>query len=168
MSSKEYARQYRLTHKAELLAHERSYRETHRKEFNERARAYKAKYPDRVKASLEKYHASIQAYSKKHYRDVKAAAIAAYGSRCACCGEAEFCFLTIDHINNDGNRHRSQPGSATGYAIYRWLKKEGYPKGQFQVLCWNCNCAKVHSQEEHERIHPNAKEVNGNRPALFF
>ena len=26
--------------------------------------------------------------------------------------------------------------------MYRWLKKHGFPKEGFQLLCYNCNCAK--------------------------
>lgn len=46
-------------------------------------------------------------------------------------------FLSIDHINGGGNRHREKVGSAK---VYAWLKKRGYPKG-YQVLCHNCNQA---------------------------
>lgn len=23
--------------------------------------------------------------------------------------------------------------------MYRWLKKQGFPKGDFRVMCFNCN-----------------------------
>jgi hypothetical protein len=62
-----------------------------------------------------------------------------YGGRCACCGESQYEFLSIDHINNDGAEHRREVGR--GASICRWLKKNNYPAG-FQVLCMNCNCAK--------------------------
>ena len=64
-------------------------------------------------------------------------AIMAYGGyRCACCGEGEPMFLTLDHINNDGTRHRREIG--TNQKILRSLQASGYPPG-FQVLCSNCN-----------------------------
>jgi len=64
-------------------------------------------------------------------------AIMAYGGyRCACCGEGEPMFLTLDHINNDGTRHRREVG--TNQKILRSLQASGYPPG-FQVLCSNCN-----------------------------
>lgn len=62
-----------------------------------------------------------------------------YGGKCACCGETEMAFLTIDHINNDGASHRRSLGVLA--INYRWYKKSGYPDG-FQVLCMNCNWAK--------------------------
>jgi len=61
-----------------------------------------------------------------------------YGRQCACCGEANELFLTIDHVNNDGSAHRKEIGQS---AIYRWLVRNGFPPG-FQTLCYNCNLGK--------------------------
>lgn len=67
---------------------------------------------------------------------------AAYGgSKCNCCGETIDKFLTLDHIHNDGNKHRKQVGRTS---VYRWLKQNNYPPG-FQVLCWNCNLGRQHN-----------------------
>jgi hypothetical protein len=63
-----------------------------------------------------------------------------YGGFCACCGECEFIFLQIDHVNNDGATHRIETGGS-GSATYAWLIRNGYPDG-FQVLCANCNLGK--------------------------
>lgn len=41
-------------------------------------------------------------------RRLRAEVIAAYGGRCACCGEATPEFLSIDHVNNDGAQHRRE------------------------------------------------------------
>lgn len=60
--------------------------------------------------------------------------------KCACCGENNQFFLTIDHVNNDGNLHRKEISSG---ALYSWLKSHNYPTG-FQVLCYNCNMVKGH------------------------
>ena len=75
-----------------------------------------------------------------NYKSLRQTIIAAYGSKCACCGEDEFLCLTIDHINNDGaERRRNEHGR--GPKFYRWLIANEYPS-DFQVLCWNCNIAK--------------------------
>ena len=67
-------------------------------------------------------------------------AVEAYGGKCACCGETEWLFLTIDHINNDGaERRKTEHGSGTTF--YRWLRNNDYPE-DFQVLCYNCNLGK--------------------------
>ena len=64
----------------------------------------------------------------------------AYGSVCACCGEDEVNFLTVDHVNNDGNEGRKVHG--TGASFYRWIIKQGYPT-DLQLLCYNCNIGKA-------------------------
>lgn len=66
----------------------------------------------------------------------------AYGGyRCNCCGEIEAKFLSIDHVNNDGAKHRRENGHKTGEQMYRWLILNGFPDN-FQVLCMNCQWGK--------------------------
>lgn len=76
---------------------------------------------------------------------MKALVFAAYGGyKCACCGETEQLFLSIDHMNNDGADFRRMIAgkrTAAGYPTYRWLVLNGFPAG-FQVLCMNCNHGK--------------------------
>ena len=60
--------------------------------------------------------------------------------KCACCGETEVKFLSLDHIDGGGNAHRREIGRGPT-AIFGWLKRNNYPPG-FQVLCHNCNMAK--------------------------
>jgi hypothetical protein len=64
-----------------------------------------------------------------------------YGCKCACCGETEPEFLVMDHISGNGAEHcRSIPGGRA--YLYEWLEKNGYPKDNYQLLCWNCNQSK--------------------------
>ena len=62
---------------------------------------------------------------------------------CACCGEKEIKFLSIDHINGGGSQHRRSMGMKKGKGgnINHWIIKNNFPTG-FQVLCHNCNMAK--------------------------
>lgn len=62
------------------------------------------------------------------------------GYKCACCGETEYDFLTIDHVNNDGAEHRKRLTQKGG--MYRDIVKQGFPAGVYQVLCMNCNWGK--------------------------
>lgn len=72
-------------------------------------------------------------------RNLKIEAFEAYGGAiCNCCGESQEKFLTLDHINNDGNNHRKSVGRTS---VLSWLKANSYPDG-FQVLCFNCNMGK--------------------------
>jgi hypothetical protein len=78
----------------------------------------------------------------RRYRD---AVFAAYGGyRCSCpgCDVTTPEFLTIDHVNGGGNRHRKELGVG-GSGFYSWLKSNGFPSG-YRVLCFNCNSARGH------------------------
>ena len=70
--------------------------------------------------------------------------IEAYGGSCICCGEVIPEFLSIDHINNDGNEERRANNGKGGAKFYRELKRKGFPKDNYQLLCMNCNFAKGH------------------------
>src|SRR5438270_4552950 len=69
--------------------------------------------------------------------------IEAYGGKCQCCGESQWEFLSIDHINGGGRRHIiNVSGDRGGWQFYRWLKRHDYPKEEYRLLCYNCNCAR--------------------------
>lgn len=79
-------------------------------------------------------------------RELKAEAIAAYGGTCQCpcgCSVYELEFLTLDHEQGGGRKHRESLGAkGSGIAFYSWLKKHGYPKDGLRTMCWNCNCSR--------------------------
>ena len=70
-----------------------------------------------------------------------------YGKVCNCCRESTIQFLTIDHDEGKGNLHRKElfKHNVGGVHMYRWLKKNNYPKG-YTVLCMNCNWATRYSK----------------------
>ena len=82
-----------------------------------------------------KYHRQL---GRRHKLEM----IDAYGGKCRICGESNWEFLCIDHINGGGKQHRKELGLYRGYAFYKWLKKQGYPVQDYQLLCFNCNGAK--------------------------
>lgn len=84
---------------------------------------------------------SIRAQTKRQWRKMKEDVINYYGGVCVCCGETELDFLTIDHINGGGNKHRRELRIGGGYKFYRWLIKNNFPPG-FQSLCMNCQLSK--------------------------
>lgn len=90
----------------------------------------------RARGRMRAWFAANPTYSREHSQKRKRAVFAAYGgSRCACCGETELDFLSIDHINGGGSKHKREIGRRT---LYGWLKESGFPSG-FRVLCMNCN-----------------------------
>ena len=84
-----------------------------------------------------------RAISSSINRKLKVEVLTAYGGLvCACCGEREVTFLTIDHVNNDGWKERKTEGRIR-YVAYTKLKKQGFPNDPpLQVLCYNCNNGK--------------------------
>jgi hypothetical protein len=72
-------------------------------------------------------------------RRLKIKVLMHYGAKCVCCGESQIEFLTLDHINNDGAKHK-RTIKKRGSQFYRWIVQNLYPNF-LRVLCWNCNCA---------------------------
>lgn len=96
----------------------------------------------KYKAVVAKRHPKLRADKRASRLAEKLAVIAAYGGDCACCHEADDRFLTIDHINGGGRKHRQEVCKGrTGIEFYKWLRRQGYPPG-FQVLCFQCNCGR--------------------------
>jgi hypothetical protein len=71
-------------------------------------------------------------------KKIKLDVLKAYGNQCVCCGEKQYEFLSLDHINNDGAAHRIQTKRTN---IYRWAKASNYPD-TIQLMCFNCNLSK--------------------------
>ncbi len=61
---------------------------------------------------------------------------------CARCQEKRLEFLTIDHMKNDGAKHRKELKEKFKHVFfYKWLIENNYPEG-YQVLCRECNLDK--------------------------
>lgn len=78
---------------------------------------------------------------------LKLEVVAAYGGRCECCGETSPEFLSIDHAYGGGRKHRaslrkSGLDGGGGNPMYQALKKAGWPRDGYRLLCFNCNCSR--------------------------
>ncbi len=74
--------------------------------------------------------------SLKFYAEIKTLIHDHYGRKCVCCGETRMEFLTVDHINGGGTKHRKLLGG--GNAFFIWLRNNNYPP-EYRILCINCN-----------------------------
>jgi hypothetical protein len=113
----------------------KQYYQDHKKTMNARVKEWKTRNPEKNKL-IQKRH------SKKYRQKLVLQVLVHYGGnppKCACCGETELDFLTIDHINGGGNAHRKKILGRLigGWIFYIWLRKNNFPEG-FRVLCWNC------------------------------
>jgi hypothetical protein len=119
----------------ELKAHKARINERQNKSRNERLASMS-------EADRLAYMVTINAGNTERRYAVRDAAYQAYGGyRCACCGETERAFLSIDHIHNDGAKHKREANIKTGEQMYRWLARNKFPPG-FQILCMNCQWGK--------------------------
>lgn len=118
LSGKERNRLWYVNNREHKLAYQREYREKNKEEVTSKNRRC--------------WH-NLKVKVLTHYSRGK--------PTCACCGENELVFLTLDHLNGDGVKHRKKHKIIAGTQTFLWITKNGYPSG-FQVLCYNCNCAK--------------------------
>ena len=113
--------------------------EKYREAIKEQSRLFRKTNKDIVKIKDRERKQKLRHEVISHYSDGKC--------NCACCGEDEFYFLSLDHINGGGHKHRRLLGK-DGINFYAWIKKIGYPEG-YQILCMNCNWGK--------RMNPNGE-----------
>lgn len=85
-----------------------------------------------------KHKEKLLAYQKQTRIKRRMKVIDHYGSKCVCCGEKQYEFLSIEHNNGGGTQHRK---SLPSPSIDRFLIKNNFPEG-YSVLCHNCNFAK--------------------------
>lgn len=142
-----------------LLKYHQEYALKDKKRHAEYSRKYRTRMGDAYREKMQKRRGEIldsmtpeqQAEFRKKEADKSARlnailreqVFAAYGGyKCACCGETEPLFLTIDHIENNGAEMRKTGvHSRGGTQFYQWLRMNKFPDG-FQVLCMNCNLGK--------------------------
>jgi hypothetical protein len=138
---KEYSKNYYIKNRNKILERMRNSRQR---------KIYMKEYTDKNKDKISTYgkvyyrkHAQEQKdYENNRNKQRRYVVLCHYGGnppKCACCGENTIEFLSIDHVNNDGFKHRKLVGG--GSSLNKWLVKHNFPIG-FQILCHNCNCAK--------------------------
>ena|SRR3990167_3114899 len=178
----EYTKNYYQTHRKEHREAANKWYHIHRKEVAERFHKryhtdseFKIKINERTLKNYHKYYLQnpekikirkarwekrnpekVRVYALKQYHKIKKEVFAHYTNntfKCACCGESEYVFLCLDHINNDGAEHRRKISGKNNrtFGIYAWLRKNKFPVG-FQVLCHNCNWAKSHGGCPHKLV----------------
>lgn len=107
----------------------KEYRDTHKEEIKKYRKTYTSKNKEELNTKR-----------RENTRKLRLEVLSHYGGKCACCGENTYEFLALDHINNDGAKHRKE-NNISGSGIYWWVKRNNY-SNEFQILCHNCNQAK--------------------------
>ena len=95
------------------------------------------------KASVKNYKEAHRKSWRKQHKAAKGAALTHYGKggKLLCqwpwCKVSDLDMLTLDHIKDDGAKHRKDLGCYGG-KIYEWLRAHGFPPElELQTLCWN-------------------------------
>jgi len=131
-------------------AYQRKWYAENRDRVNSYSRNWSKKHPEQRKETRRKYRQNNLEKVRKHSRELmvikrkewRDAVLNHYGKECACCGEINQYFLTIDHVENNGAEHRKKLNIPKGgSSFYGWLVRNDFPKG-FQTLCMNCNWGK--------------------------
>ncbi len=147
-AGKKYRRQYYLRNREEIRAKASAYYKKNKALCDERVKRYEQRLGKVVILEYRRLH------NKTYNTRLRDEVIAAYGGKCACCGEAEREFLCLDHIGNWGGKHRKAEGwKAKGKALFLRLKNQGFPKDKWRLLCMNCNQATRYGDEcPHQRV----------------
>lgn len=130
---REYHKEY--YQRPDIKKRQRKYHKEYRKEYYQR--------PE-IKKRQREYMREYNQLLRKRFLEL-------YGSKCACCGESDERFLTLDHKNGYGKADRRQRGQLT---ILREAINNPCSK-KYQILCFNCNCGT-----------PNEEVVLPNQPPL--
>jgi|ERR1700685_144762 len=119
-----------------------------------RSRKWAAAHPDFHKEYQrgEKNRQAKREWKKRHpeypalaWRRQKERVFAMYGSVCARCGFSDKRALQLDHVQDDGHKHRRtrRDGRRTTDCRRAWTDaSRSYQPNKFQILCANCNWIK--------------------------
>lgn len=127
----------------------------------DKRREYTKKHDKKRKVFPKRIKQLAEVRFRRHHRN-KVKVLELYGKKCNYCGEDRYEFLSIDHINNDGARHKETAEYKRLNCGGMWgvLSHTEYRPDLYQVLCHNCNIAK-----EHYHIEPNK---NGHKPFEYW
>lgn len=154
----EYQRQWRRSHPERrplIRQQDADWRNANRASVNAKAARYRASHPEQIKATQERFRAKNPDAFRLYKLKQKIEMVNSYGGKCACCGETEIVFLSLDHINGGGTQHRRRMGQNKMMAE---LRAAGWPKDGYQILCMNCQFGTRYGREcPHQRY----KEVTG-------
>lgn len=100
-------------------------------------RRWREENPDKVAAWRPRAAARMRDAHKKR----RAELIKAYGGKCACCGETEPIFLTLDHVNGVPEQHKDKQGKRLAGTVFTRILYNQLPQldPDLRVLCFNCN-----------------------------
>lgn len=127
---KKYHAEWYKKNKSVLTAKHEAYNQTERAKELRRARRTPGSETEKKNSQRRKRSNAV----------LKEKVFAVYGEVCACCGESDKRFLTVDHLNSDGHKEKGPGGNRRlkGDTLYRSILS-GEKRGDIRILCFNCN-----------------------------
>lgn len=116
-----------------LCASNKAYRLKNKRKIKERQKLWYTKM-----ASTAEGRQKLQKYGKDKRQRTRRRFIEKYGGKCACCGETNEGFLSLDHVNSDGHIERKRNTRSYNQALLSILENLP-PDPRYQILCYNCN-----------------------------
>lgn len=98
-------------------------------------------------------------YELDRTRQIREEMLLGYGSRCACCEEAEEAFLELDHVEGGHWEPGNRPPSEGGSTLWKKAIELEFPDC-YQLLCGNCNWSK--------RLHGSCQLGHGGREPIVY
>ena len=145
MDKKEKNKIYYQKNRQKMLDKQKLYFINNKEKVKKQVKKYQEKNKEVLKSKRKiKYNKNPEIYKEREkvYRSkIKMLVYNHYGSFCKCCGENNVKFLSIDHVNNDGNKERKTKGGSTNY-LYNKIINQDFPN-RYQILCFNCNLGKA-------------------------
>jgi hypothetical protein len=173
----EYNKKYKSEHKEEIKEHEekikdktkirkQNYYKENKERISEVHKAYRKNNKEKIhdytieygKNNKEKRSISSKKYREENKEELnqilrnrekeeRVHIIKLLGGKCVFCGEVNYKYLTLDHINDDGNIERAKHNCNSNRRIIKKYKVKGWPieeiKQNLQILCYNCNFTKT-------------------------
>ncbi len=129
-----------------------------RKKYIEKNREWRENNKDKLTKYRDDNRERFNESSVERWKNNRLKVITHYSNntmQCNDCKDNHYEFLTVDHIDGGGKKHREEIG---GGHLVSWLIRNNFPEG-FQVLCYNCNLSKGYKN--------NASNNNVSRRALI-
>ena len=140
----EYGKWWAENNRERKNALQRDYVKRNLEKIRQQSKTYYIKHKDAMdEASRKRYANNREKYKAAVIRRsiyIKAAVFQHYGGRCNACGESRLGCLELDHINNDGARHRKQSKRRSNDTIYLDLLNSNFKTDfSLQILCASCH-----------------------------
>jgi hypothetical protein len=131
-----------MTHSKEYM---RKWRHEHPKQCKEHQRKWRKEHPEQIQKYYREHREHELERMKKYRQEYREKIFAKLGNKCVKCGFSDPRVLQIDHVHGHGIKECRGIGS-NSTKFYKKVLAD--TKGNYQILCANCNWIKRHENRE--------------------